>query len=120
MLKNQLYHIISLINQGSLIKAEIKIMDTHPIFDGHFPDVPVLPGATMMQIAKELLEEVEQKPLMIIKAGQIKFLQMLNPQKVNSVNWEIEIMDRPEGNIKIKARMYDEEITFLKMTALLS
>ena len=56
-IENQLYHIISLENLGSLIKAEIKIMDTHPIFDGHFPDVPVLPGATMMQIAKELLEE---------------------------------------------------------------
>jgi len=120
MLKNNLYTIISIEEKDSLIKAEIDIIDTHPIFKGHFPDVPVLPGVTMMQMAKELVEEAEQKSFIISKASQIKFLQMLNPKSIKRVNWEIEIKDRTDEHLKIKALMYHEKSIFLKMTALLS
>ena len=29
----------------------VEIDPTHPIFEGHFPDQPVLPGVCMVQIA---------------------------------------------------------------------
>lgn len=120
MLKNKLYTILSIQEKDSIIQAEISIIDSHPLFKGHFPDIPVLPGVTMMQIAKELVEEVEQRSFILSKASQIKFLQMLNPKTVKKVNWEIEIKDRTEGELKIKALMFQGESTFLKMSALLS
>lgn len=120
MLKNQLYTIKSKEVLENRINAMIEIDPLHPIFKGHFPDVPVLPGAIMMQMAKEILEESEQKSLIIKKVGQIKFLQMLNPQKEKLVNWEMDIVSRNEGEYKIKARMFRDEITFLKMTALIN
>lgn len=120
MLKNQLYTIKSKEVLENRINAMIEIDPLHPIFKGHFPDVPVLPGAIMMQMAKEILEEIEQKSLIIKKVGQIKFLQMLNPQKEKLVNWEMDVVSRNEGEYKIKARMFRDEITFLKMTALIN
>lgn len=117
MLKNQLYSIEQIEYQSSMLKADIKINETHPIFKGHFPDIPVLPGVTMMQIAKELIETVENKTFIIESASQLKFLQMLNPKSVNKVTWEISIGEASDNIYKIKAIMFKEETVFFKMTA---
>lgn len=119
MLNDQLYTIQKLDYQDSVLKAEIKLIKTHPIFQGHFPDVPVLPGVTMMQMVKELLEIAEDKKFLIHSAGQIKFLQMLNPEHLDLVNWEISMTKTEEGLFKVKAQMFKEELVFFKMTGML-
>ena len=116
MLKDQLYNIQKLDYQDSVLKAEIKIIKTHAVFKGHFPDVPVLPGVTMMQMVKELLEVAEEKKFLIQSAGQIKFLQMLNPEHLDVVNWEINVAKTEEDLFKVKAQMINGDIVFFKMT----
>lgn len=116
MLKDQLYTIQNIDYQDSVVKAEIKLIKTHTIFKGHFPDIPVLPGVTMMQMVKELLEIAEEKKFLIQSAGQIKFLQMLNPEHLDVVNWEINVAKTEEGLFKVKAQMMKEDIVFFKMT----
>lgn len=116
MLKDQLYTIQKLDYQDFVLKVEIKLIKTHPIFQGHFPDVPVLPGVTMMQMVKELMEVAEEKKFLIQSAGQIKFLQMLNPENTDTVNWEINVSIVEDGIYKVKAQMIKEELVFFKMT----
>ncbi|NPD45284.1 MULTISPECIES: hydroxymyristoyl-ACP dehydratase [unclassified Lentimicrobium] len=116
MLKDQLYTIQNIDYQDFVLKAEIKLIKTNPIFKGHFPDVPVLPGVTMMQMVKELLEIAEEKKFLIQSAGQIKFLQMLNPEHLDVVNWEINVGKTEERLFKVKAQMIKEDIVFFKMT----
>jgi len=116
MLKDQLYTIQKLEYQDFVIKSEISLIKTHPIFKGHFPDIPILPGVTMMQIVKELMEIVEEKKFIIQSAGQLKFLQMLNPENRPDVNWEIAVSLAEDGIYKVKAQMFKEEQVFFKMT----
>ena len=77
MLKENLYTILSIVFNDQLLQVEVKLKADHPIFDGHFPDVPVLPGVIMMQMVKELMEEQEGKSLRIKKVVNMKFLQKL-------------------------------------------
>lgn len=116
MLKDQLYTIQNIDYQDFVLKAEIKLIKTNPIFKGHFPDVPVLPGVTMMQMVKELLEIAEEKSFIMHSAGQLKFLQMLNPEHIDTVNWEINVTKSEEGLFKVKAQMINGDIVFFKMT----
>lgn len=116
MLKDQLYTIQNIDYQDFILKAEIKLIKTNPIFQGHFPDVPVLPGVTMMQMVKELLEIAEEKSFIIQSAGQLKFLQMLNPEHIDTVNWEINVTKAEDGLFKVKAQMFNADLVFFKMT----
>src|SRR5690606_23989062 len=72
-------HIRSLPN--NVYVAEVRLNPAHPIFDGHFPDNPVAPGVCMMQIVKELTETVERKILFLVRASNVKFTALINPEK---------------------------------------
>jgi len=120
MLKGDLYNIKQFQYSNELLKAEIVLNEKHAIFKGHFPDIPVLPGVIMMQMVKELLGEVEGRPMQIAKSGNMKFLQMINPQKSPLLLFEIKIIEKTKDAIRIKAQMIDKEIICFKITAQLS
>ena len=79
MLNNTLYKITSLQNPNHTVSATIEINKDDEIFKGHFPGQPVLPGACMLQIVKDVLESVLNIPIQLKKAEQIKFLRIVNP-----------------------------------------
>jgi 3-hydroxyacyl-[acyl-carrier-protein] dehydratase len=81
MLLNKLYKIRSLnaIADGSGFMAEIELDPRHPLFEGHFPGNPILPGVCTVQIIRELLEQSVQKSLRMTRAGNIKYLGFVNP-----------------------------------------
>ena len=117
MLKDKLYTIEDIQISDSGINAELKLNNEHAIFKGHFPDVPVLPGVAMMQMIKELVEVGEEQVLQISKAGNLKFLQMINPQKVDFLKVEISIIAKTTDIIKLKAQILNEQSICFKMTA---
>ena len=120
MLKGDLYTVKQFQYSNELLKADIVLNEKHTIFKGHFPDVPVLPGVIMMQMVKELLEEGEERPMQIAKSGNMKFLQMINPQKSPLLMFEIKIIEKTVDAIRIKAQMMDKETICFKITAQLS
>jgi 3-hydroxyacyl-[acyl-carrier-protein] dehydratase len=99
MLLNKLYAITHLeINQDrSGIMAGIKLDGRHPVFKGHFPENPVLPGVCTVQIIKELLEESFHKSLIMTKAGNIKYLGFVNPESMPVLNFTLQLKQTPEG-----------------------
>jgi len=79
MLKGSLYSVVS-VTQGEVnITAELLLNKDNDIFKGHFPGQPVLPGACMLQILKEVLEDALNKKFRLKKADQIKFLLSVDP-----------------------------------------
>jgi len=62
--------------------ASILLNSDHPIFEGHFPGSPVLPGVCIVQIVKHLMEKVLSQGLKLCKAENIKFLLPVNPLEV--------------------------------------
>jgi 3-hydroxyacyl-[acyl-carrier-protein] dehydratase len=83
MLKGSLYSVVAVVRQEGSITAELLLNPDSEIFKGHFPGQPVLPGACMLQMLKEVLEEVLNKKLRLKKADQLKFLLSIDPN-VNS------------------------------------
>jgi 3-hydroxyacyl-[acyl-carrier-protein] dehydratase len=61
------------------VQATIRLNPAHPIFAGHFPGQPVVPGVCMLQIIKELLESATRPAIQLVKASNIKFLTVLTP-----------------------------------------
>jgi 3-hydroxyacyl-[acyl-carrier-protein] dehydratase len=85
----------------------------HPIFEGHFPGRPVVPGVCMMQTVQELLERLLQKKVLLKKASNMKFLNMIDP--VANPKVEIGVQYKlQEGEIKVTASLKYEALTFMK------
>ncbi len=93
MLLNKLYKIRSLNANadGSGFMAEIELDPNHPVFEGHFPGNPILPGVCTVQIIKELLEQSVQKSLRMTKAGNIKYLGFVNPVTMPVLTFQLQV-----------------------------
>lgn len=61
-------------------EIRVEIDPTHPIFKGHFPDQPVLPGVCMVQIALTIASAMHGKQLRMLNARTIKFLTPVDPR----------------------------------------
>ncbi len=68
-----------------LARAILRINWRHPIFEGHFPGRPVVPGACLLQIMKELVSMALGYEIRLIRADQIKFISMIGPDEDETV-----------------------------------
>ena len=74
MLGNSFYHITSFEHENGIVTAGVSFNATSTIFKGHFPGQPVVPGACMLQMEKELLEKATGQHVQLRKAGKIKYI----------------------------------------------
>jgi len=85
------------------------------IFKGHFPEQPVVPGACMLQTVKEILQDAVNAPLKLVKADNIKFLNMITPDTPDlTMTITYQLLD---DEIKISAGLISELTVFMKLQA---
>lgn len=95
MLMDKLYTLKNFRVHQQKLEATVEIDAQHPIFAGHFPGQPVLPGVCMVQMMKELLQKAVGKELVLGEASQCKFLSMVDPGQTPSLQAVIDF-DTPE------------------------
>lgn len=77
MLLNNFYDILQS-NQGVYT---IRFNAAHPIFSGHFPEYPIVPGACVVQIAEELAALTYGHPVRFTTLQDLKFRQPIPPDQ---------------------------------------
>lgn len=112
-LKNNFYSVSETWLGDNSIKATVKINSAHPVFKGHFPQMPVVPGVCQVQMIKELLEENTGTNTMMINGDNIKFTGMILPDKSPVVNLEINFT-KTENIYTVDAKLFFGEQTFTK------
>jgi 3-hydroxyacyl-[acyl-carrier-protein] dehydratase len=96
--------------------ARVHLNPAHPVFGGHFPNNPVAPGVCMMQILKELVEEMEQESLFLVQASNVKFTALINPNENPVLQFKFEILRDDEGQVKVKNTTTFGDTVALKLT----
>lgn len=119
MLLNDFFKITDTESSATEIWAELRINGYHKIFEGHFPDQPVVPGVCMMQMIKETMEQVLDKKTNLVQAAEMKFLAVMNPLENNLVQATIKYTTEETGLIKIAAEIYRDELVHFKCKAVL-
>jgi 3-hydroxyacyl-[acyl-carrier-protein] dehydratase len=113
MAKDPLFKTISINADDSTIIASVEVDIDNEILKGHFPDQPVVPGACMVQMVKEVLADVLHRPLRLTKADNIKFLSLIEPSaKSLQLNISYQLLD---NDIKVSAALQSGDITFMKL-----
>lgn len=116
MLLNSFYKILHSEKQVSgLVKSHIRINTTDPIFEGHFPSVPVVPGVCMLQMIKEHLEIELRTNLQLSKAAGLKFLAVINPLENPELIIQIAYSINPDMSITADGSISASDKIFFKI-----
>jgi 3-hydroxyacyl-[acyl-carrier-protein] dehydratase len=92
----------------------IELQENHPVYKGHFPGNPVVPGVCQVQMISEMAEQITGKKLLLMRSDNIKFLSMMVPGTHRNIDGEITLKEGDTGDISISAILRSGEITFIK------
>lgn len=114
-MQNELYTISNWQHTGQSVTCNVQYDATHPIFEGHFPGQPVVPGVCTMDMVKEMLQRAVGKDLLLKSTGQVKFLQLILPdvKPEVSITWQ-----ETENGYNVAASLKANEAFLFKMNGL--
>ncbi len=117
MLAGSFYTITEQKQEPGQVNATIEFNASHPIFGGHFPEQPVVPGVCIMQTITEFLAAATSRKVTLQKANQMKFMNMIDPRQTPLVDIQVTYKEEETG-LKVTAILKREDKTFMKFQGL--
>jgi len=114
LLLDHFYKIDTLESTDGGLTAQVTFDAAHPIFQGHFPDMPVVPGVCETQMVGEVLSKALGTDLVLKTAATIKFLSVVDPIKTPKINM-ILTYTKTENTYAVSAQYKWEETVFFKL-----
>lgn len=114
---NNLYNIIKEEQNQTVIQLDVENI----IFKVHFEGNPILPGACMTEICRELIERRTNRKLNIKNIKNIKFLQLISPKEHSEILFDINISELENNELSAKINISDVAINqiFAKINMIL-
>ncbi|MDN3593978.1 hydroxymyristoyl-ACP dehydratase [Zunongwangia endophytica] len=117
MLLKDFYKVLESSKEEETFITKIYIEKSHSLYSGHFPDRPVTPGVILMHLFKEEAERRTSQNLGLIKASNVKFMAVVDPNTSDEVILETQITEE-EGITKVKGIAKQNNALALKFNAL--
>lgn len=115
MSNQSIFKVLTSVPSENSVVTVLQIDQQNQIFKGHFPDEPVVPGACMLQIVKDILAKTVNTPLRLLKADNIKFLSLVKPE-IGTLQLQINyFLTDPE--IKVSASLTAGDLVCMKLQA---
>lgn len=115
MLLNDFFEISKQDFDNDRLNVEVKLQVNHTIFQGHFPDLPVVPGVIQLEIVKEILERFLHSEIRLTGLKTCKFLKVINPQINQYLRFEllincqevihVNVVGKTDGEAFLKAHL---------------
>ncbi|MDD4848641.1 MAG: hypothetical protein PHR53_07765 [Bacteroidales bacterium] len=116
MLKDDFYFIENLQeNDNQQWIHSIRWNFDHIIFSAHFPDQPIVPGACILEIVKELISEKTGRNWHVQQVNQLKFLNIIRPQEFLKVDVNIILKEMNDHFLEAKAVVSFDQVIFSKI-----
>ncbi len=109
-LRNNLYIVTDRTVDGFSARYTLQLQPSCFIYQAHFPGEPITPGVCIVQIGKELVDDLLQTKGMsghteIVKVKNVKFLSVLSPEDTTSVVYDIKKVEVSEDKREIKVQI---------------
>jgi 3-hydroxyacyl-[acyl-carrier-protein] dehydratase len=115
MVLEDFYKILEIVTSSpEKMSVKVELKPGHPVYEGHFPDIPVAPGVCLIQMIKEVLMQHRNQNLQLTEGDNIKFMALVNPN-VNPffiIDYELRMIS--ELVLAVTALIRWEATTYLK------
>lgn len=105
-LQNYLYRILNVEETPEGTLYSISLIRECPIYKAHFPEMPVTPGACIVQMVEELAADHLQTGLQMTGVKEAKFLVPLEPSD-DICLIRLSFLQLEQGNLKVQALVSD-------------
>ena len=95
----------------------VRLDASHPVYRGHFPGHPVLPGVCTLQLVRECLNRGTGRRFRYAAIRECKFLGMIVPQADTLLDIDIRLADDGTAAKKVTCVVTNNEKTVLKLKA---
>ena len=93
--------------------ATVELNPSHKIYKGHFPEIPVAPGVSLIQLIQEILAKKINRSLVLNEGSNIKFLAMINPLKENKITISYTALIKGK-EVDVTANISGKEVIYVK------
>jgi len=120
MLLDNFYTILSSESSDSTTWTfQIELNSRHTVYQGHFPEHPVVPGVCLLQLIKECIETIRQQKLQYAQVSSCKFLSAINPIETPRISVVLTFKETEEGKLQLQAEGTVKDECFIKLKAVL-
>ena len=107
------FQITSVQHSENELLADVILHEDDHLFEGHFPDNPIMPGVLNIEIIEKILSETMQ--MQVKQINLIKFLTPVVPNKDEVLKYRLEIVEKPDDRTVVTIQGKIEEVIFLKV-----
>ena len=111
---NAVFKVLDLVHSDGKAEAVLLVNEASEILAGHFPGHPVVPGACMLQLVKDMLETTLNVKLRLKTAPQMKFMSMVVPGAHQQLRLSISYRNLDEGSFAVQAGLDNNETVCFK------
>lgn len=97
--------------------VQVMLNPQHAIYNGHFPQQPVVPGVCILQIIKECIEKTQQASLQYKHIASCKFLSAINPHETPELKLSLNIKKNETDTLLILAEGASSKDICIKLKA---
>lgn len=113
---DNLFNILSIDETDTGFTARLRCNPDHVVYQAHFPDNPITPGACLLQTAGEVLGKKLGRTLSLKASKNIKYLNVLVPAADKEVRFTYSNITETEAECKAQVVIADEATVYTKMS----
>lgn len=115
---NRIYETELLDADGEILTVRFKgkLDCAHPVFSGHFPSKPILPGVCMVDIVRDIARRVIDDCLVLAEASNIKFTSVVDPVIDSVISADFSYAPGDDGSFLVKSTMFNAGKPCMKFT----
>ncbi|WP_374951564.1 hypothetical protein [Mucilaginibacter sp.] len=113
----EIFVIANQVHSDGRIIADLKVNGDHPILSGHFPGQPVVPGACMLALVKNVLGDALATGIRLKLTSNVKFMQMIIPDSAELLKLTIQHKVAEAGLVNVTASIINGETACFKLQA---
>ena len=114
-LEDNFYKIHSIEAAENNYKIEVELLPNHPIYEGHFPGQPVVPGVCTLTIIRECIGKILSKPVSFATIKECKYVSALIPEEGLKIMLNLTLSE--DGSVKGTVERVDNNQIALKLKA---
>ena len=119
---DNLYFISDYIKTDTGFECMARLNDSHPVYKGHFPGMPVMPGVCIMEMVKACVSKFLNIHLSYSMIQECKFLIPVLPDKDRVLKIHVDLSPKNQDSFvsyKINCQIFSEDLK-VKLKAMLS
>ena len=119
MLKDSFFSVKEVVSAEADATYRVALNSSHPIFKAHFAGDPVMPGACIAQMIKELSEDCLSRRFFIGVVKNMKFLKVISPDENPEVSVQMVYTTQDDGDVAVSTVIRAGDSVFSKAVLVL-